>query len=201
MAINRLTVSAYHDLGWTPSSSTNELQREEIMSRATIATLCAAALLAALPLLSATAAPSTTQGAQPGITSDGPKLPPIYGGEVQEEAGPEAADGGVVTPLAVSRSGCINFPGQKRTYSLSARGRITYRVVPSRFFDVTIRVNYTTIAAAITLLTGSSRVEPRASSSPLSRPVASIRCGSPLEASGRRQVASSSRPIPDLASG
>lgn len=50
-----------------------------------------------------------------------------------------------VTPQAVFRSGCIFRPFQTVSFTLTARNIVLYRVVPSRFFDVTLRVNYVNI--------------------------------------------------------
>lgn len=46
------------------------------------------------------------------------------------------------SPKAVFRSGCIFRPGQKVSFTLTARNVVLYRVVPSRFLDVTLKVNY-----------------------------------------------------------
>jgi hypothetical protein len=43
---------------------------------------------------------------------------------------------------AVHRTGCIFRPGGRVTINLRARGRVLYRVVPDRFFDVTMQVSY-----------------------------------------------------------
>ena len=58
--------------------------------------------------------------------------------DANEQVEPQAG----VTPQAVSRTGCIFRPFQTVTYTLTARNVVLYRVVPSRFFDVTLRVNY-----------------------------------------------------------
>ena len=78
-----------------------------------------------------------------GVASQGPKLPAPELGSVQavpdpgELSQPEAAP----APEAVTRTGCFGSFGS-RTIRLQARGRVTYRVVPTTFFDVTMRVTY-----------------------------------------------------------
>ena len=104
----------------------------------------ASALTLAVSVGAANAAPEAMQVPESGIAANGPKLPALDTGGVNEinKPGEKAAAGTPPTPEAVFRSGCIRFPGQKITYSLLARGLVLYRVFPQRFFDVTMRVNY-----------------------------------------------------------
>lgn len=102
----------------------------------------ASALAIAVSGVAANAASSVTEVPEPGAAANGPKLPAIDTGAVKDLSGAGAAAADGVTPQSTFANGCINFPGQKRTYTLSARGTITYKVVPTRFLDVTMRVNY-----------------------------------------------------------
>lgn len=92
----------------------------------------------------AVAAETAVEMSGDGTPSQGPKLPGNNSDELK--AFPDANESTEVgpgsTPEAVFRSGCIFRPGQTVTISLNARNRVLYRVVPSRFFDVTMRVNY-----------------------------------------------------------
>ncbi|MFO1152895.1 MAG: hypothetical protein U1E42_04380 [Rhodospirillales bacterium] len=54
----------------------------------------------------------------------------------------KAAETDLAKPEAVFANGCIAFPGQRAIVNLQARGTVLYRVVPDRFFDVTLRVVY-----------------------------------------------------------
>ena len=89
----------------------------------------------------ASAAETAIEVPNEGVTSQGPKLRsddseaiPEPNDSTQLESGQRAR--------AVFRNGCIRFPGGAVTIRLTARGRVLYRVVPSRFFDVTMRVTY-----------------------------------------------------------
>jgi hypothetical protein len=113
------------------------------MHRALLGLVSALALAASG--VAANAAPGVTQVPEPGVAAGGPKLPAIDTGEVKDLSGAGAESASGVTPQSTFANGCINFSGQKRTYTLSARGRITYKVVPSIFFDVTMKVNYVNI--------------------------------------------------------
>jgi hypothetical protein len=95
-----------------------------------------ALLLASAPLPTG-AAETAVEVPDAAIQSQGPKQGGDSGGVSNE--GTEAA---AEQPEAVFGSGCIARPGATRTFNLRARGRVLYRVVPSRFFDVTMRVTY-----------------------------------------------------------
>jgi hypothetical protein len=58
---------------------------------------------------------------------------------------PDSDEDTEVTPEAVFRDGCIDFPGDRDSFRLFARNRVLYCVDPSRFLDVTMRVNYVRI--------------------------------------------------------
>lgn len=71
-------------------------------------------------------------------------------GEKQAGASGEAKLGGgaagassaqAAQQRAVYGSGCFGFFGS-RTFNLSSRGRVLYRVVPTTYFDVKLRVTY-----------------------------------------------------------
>jgi hypothetical protein len=63
--------------------------------------------------------------------------------EALTEDAPEAlTEDGQIAPDAVFFEGCIFRPGRRVVINLRARGIVTYRVVPDRFFDVTLHVNY-----------------------------------------------------------
>lgn len=115
------------------------------------------ALLGAFALLAvsatAHAGPSVEELPIPGLSSQGSKLfrddsaqLPLLP-DANEITEPSASG---VTPLAVFRSGCIFRPFQTITYTLTARNLVLYRVVPSRFFDVTMRVNYVNLRSFFT---------------------------------------------------
>lgn len=113
------------------------------MQHRLLALFGAAAL--AVASAAADAAPAVQELPIPGLTAQGSKmyrddsglLPSLPdANEVTEpQAGPSA-------PRAVYRTGCIFRPYGSVTYTITARGRVFYRVVPQRFFDVTLRVTY-----------------------------------------------------------
>lgn len=90
------------------------------------------------------AAPQVDQVPEKGILLQGPKLPADNSRELltfpepNDVTTPQAG----ATPQAVFRNGCIFFPGARVSFRLNARNLVLYRVVPSRFFDVTMRVTY-----------------------------------------------------------
>jgi hypothetical protein len=77
-----------------------------------------------------------------GAQSGGAKLPADNSGELKTFPDPNELTDVGPGPQAVFRNGCIFRPGGSVTINLRARGRVLYRVVPSRFFDVTMRVTY-----------------------------------------------------------
>lgn len=107
------------------------------------------ALLGAATMVVVAAAAHAGPGVQelpiPGLPSQGSKLHKDDSSQLpllpdsNEVTEPNASG---VTPQAVFRSGCIFRPFQTVTYTLTARNIVLYRVVPSRFFDVAMRVNY-----------------------------------------------------------
>jgi hypothetical protein len=109
-----------------------------------LVTLFSAAVLTALSA-SAYAGPAVEELPIPGLPSQGSKLHkddsallPLLP-DANEVTEPKSAG---VAPQAVFRSGCIFRPFQTITYTLTARNIVLYRVVPNRWFDVTMRVNY-----------------------------------------------------------
>lgn len=103
--------------------------------------LIAGALLFASAPLPATAAETAVEVPEMALPGNGPKQPAEGGGVTNDDDGAEA-DG--AQPEAVYATGCIPRAGATRVLNLTARGpgNILYRVVPSRYFDVTMRVVY-----------------------------------------------------------
>lgn len=63
-------------------------------------------------------------------------------GEAKLDAGSAGASSAqAAQQRAVFGSGCFGFFGS-RTFNLSSRGRVLYRVVPTTYFDVKLRVTY-----------------------------------------------------------
>lgn len=103
-----------------------------------------ALLLAGAPL-TATAAETAVEVPDAGIQSKGPKLPGDGGGVLEQSPGTdEGLEADPEKPEAVFINGCVPRPGATRTHNIIAQGPalILYRVVPARFFDVTMRVTY-----------------------------------------------------------
>ncbi len=69
------------------------------------------------------------------------KLPGDTGGVLKGSPG-ESLEVDPTKPEAVFGSGCIARPGGRVVFNLRARGTVTYRVVPTRYFDVTLQVTY-----------------------------------------------------------
>lgn len=110
-----------------------------------IAALAGAAFLVAGIASAQAAQPSVQELPIPGVSSQqGGKLYQDDSDLLQKlpDANELVEPKGGVSPQAVYRSGCIFRPYQTLTYTLYARRIVLYRVVPSRFFDVTLRVNY-----------------------------------------------------------
>jgi hypothetical protein len=78
----------------------------------------------------------------PQFSSQGPKGTG-EGGEVKADTGAAgiASTGAETSRAFASGVWCIGYFGSK-TFRLSSRGRVLYRVVPTTFFDVTMRVTY-----------------------------------------------------------
>lgn len=77
----------------------------------------------------------------PEVDVQGQGKQPAEGGGAVEDSG-QAAEDDVGKPEAVFANGCILRPGGRAVINLRARGTVLYRVVPNRFFDVTLRVVY-----------------------------------------------------------
>lgn len=89
----------------------------------------------------AVAAETAVEVPEAGVQSQGAKTSGDTGGALPES--PAGEEGAATAPEAVYRSGCIARPGGQAVINLRARGRVQYRVVPTRFFDVTMQVTYT----------------------------------------------------------
>lgn len=102
--------------------------------------LFAGALLFANVPLPASAAETAVEVPELDLQGNGPKQPAEGGGVLNDDG----AEADAAQPEAVFVNGCIPRAGATRTFNLTARGpaNILYRVVPARFFDVTMRVTY-----------------------------------------------------------
>ncbi len=88
----------------------------------------------------AVAAETAVELPEAGVQSQGSKTPGDGGGVLPET--PSGEEGTATAPEAVYRSGCIARPGGQAVINLRARNVVQYRVVPTRFFDVTMQVTY-----------------------------------------------------------
>ena len=112
--------------------------------KVTVAILAIVAFALGMP----PAASQTAVEVDGGIPSQGPKLPapPLGSVQILPEPGELGLPEVTPNPEAVTNTGCFGFFGS-RNIRLQARGQVTYRVVPTTFFDVVMRVNYVGLRA------------------------------------------------------